>query len=90
MRYFKKSEEAYIIAIGKGPGGEEITEAEYNEILSIIRNRPQAEGKGYRLRTDLTWEEYDLPPEPDPPEEPTAEEQLAALDTAYTEGVNSL
>ena len=25
-----------------------------------------AEGKGYRLKTDLTWEAYDLPPEPEP------------------------
>ena len=33
--------------------------------MSIIQNRPAAEGKGYRLKADLTWEEYDLPPEPE-------------------------
>ena len=34
--------------------------------MAIIQNRPTAEGKGYRLKTDLTWEEYDLPPVPEP------------------------
>ncbi len=65
MKHYKQTVNNYIIAIGTGPGGTEITEAEYNEILSIIQNRPQTEGKGYRLKTDLTWEEYDLPPEPE-------------------------
>lgn len=88
MRHYKQIAAPYIVAIGTGPGGEEITEAEYNEILSIIRNRPQAEGKGYRLRTDLTWEEYDLPPEPEVPEEElTAEEKydnlIAELSEVY-------
>lgn len=46
----------------------EITESEYNAILDIIRNKPTArEGYNYRLKTDLTWEEYELPPiEPEP------------------------
>lgn len=69
MRYFKEITTEFISHIGTGPGGTEITEAEYNNILNIIRNRPQAEGKGYRLKTDLTWEEYDLPPEPEPSDE---------------------
>ena len=30
--------------------------------MAIIQNRPIAEGKGYRLKADVTWEEYDLPP----------------------------
>lgn len=61
-RYYKQTDDVYILAIGTGYGGTEITEAEYSEILSIIQNRPIADGKGYRLKTDLTWEEYDLPP----------------------------
>lgn len=69
MRFKQISSGGYITAIGTGPGGTEITEAEYNETLTIIRNRPQAEGKGYRLTTDLTWEEYDLPAEPEPSDE---------------------
>lgn len=63
MRYFVQyGKKNHIIAIGTGAGGTEITETEYNEIMSIIQNRPAAEGKGYRLKADLTWEEYDLPP----------------------------
>ena len=69
MRYYKQTANNCIIAIGTGAGNIEITEAEYNQIISIIQNRPQSEGKGYRLKTDLTWEEYDLPPEPEPSDE---------------------
>ena len=61
-RYYKQTDDVYILAIGTGYGGTEITEAEYNEIMAIIQNRPIAEGNGYRLKADLTWEEYDLPP----------------------------
>ena len=66
MRYNKQTSNNYILAIGTGYGGTEITEAEYSEIMAIIQNRPTAEGKGYRLKADLTWEEYDLPPVPEP------------------------
>lgn len=65
-RYYKQTDAVYILAIGVGVGGMEISADEYSEILSVIQNRPIAEGKGYRLKTDLTWEEYDLPPEPEP------------------------
>lgn len=65
-KYYKQISTDCITAIGTGAGGTEITEAEYNEIMSIIQNRPTAEGKGYRLKADLTWEEYDLPPVPEP------------------------
>lgn len=91
MRYNKRLSDAYIIAIGTGPGGVEITEEEYNTIMDVIRNRPTAEGKGYRLKADLTWEEYDLPPEPEAPEELTTEEKAAAFDEIagiYEEGDN--
>lgn len=66
MVYYKQLSDNYILAIGTGPGGTEITETEYNSILSVIQSRPISETKGYRLRTDLTWEAYDLPPEPEP------------------------
>ena len=69
MRYYKQIIDNYLTSIGTGPGNIEITEAEYNQIISIIQNRPQSEGKGYRLKTDLTWEAYDLPPEPEPSDE---------------------
>ena len=70
MRYFKIISDEQIVAIGKGSSGAEITETEYNDILAIIRYCPTPpDGKGYRLKTDLTWEEYDLPPEPEPSDE---------------------
>lgn len=69
MRYNKQTSNNYILAIGTGYGGTEITEAEYNEIMAIIQNCPTAEGKGYSLKANLTWEEYDLPPEPEPSDE---------------------
>lgn len=67
-RYYKQTDSMYILAIGvgAGAGGIEISADEYSKILSVIRNRPTAEGKGYRLKADLTWEEYDLPPVPEP------------------------
>lgn len=66
MRHYKQVSGEDILAVGMGTGYTEITEAEYNAILAVIRNRPAAEGKGYRLKTDLTWEAYDLPPAPEP------------------------
>ena len=69
MRYYKQISDSNILAIGIGMGGTEIIESEYSEIMSVIQNRPQADGKGYRLKTDLTWEEYDLTPEPEPSDE---------------------
>ena len=68
MRYYKTIDKSYIISVGTGNGGTEIAEQEYAEILAIIRNKPTPrDGYDYRLKTDLTWEEYALPPfEPEP------------------------
>ena len=60
MKYYKQTDSDYILAIGTGYGGEEITETEYNQIMSVIQSRP-TDNKGYKLKTDLTWEEYELP-----------------------------
>lgn len=57
MRHYKKIDGNYIVAIGKGRGGKQISETEYYYILSFIQSAPYKEGKTYRLRTDLTWEE---------------------------------
>ncbi len=60
--------------------GEEITETEYNEILSILRNRPTApEGYGYRLTESLEWELYELPVEEETDDEISAEEALEII-----------
>lgn len=69
MRFYKQTSNSYIIAVGTGAGGTEIAETEYNDVMAIIQSCPNVKGKGYRLKTDLTWEEYDLPPEPEPSDE---------------------
>lgn len=77
MVYFKYTDDNYIYGISTNDAvtGGNITEAEYNEILTIIQNQPTPQaGNGLRLKTDLTWEEYELPPEPEP--EPTEEEDM--------------
>lgn len=62
MRYYKLIKDGYLTAIGTGNGGNEITEEEYNSLLSHIQSCPEApEGFGYRLKEDLTWELYELP-----------------------------
>lgn len=47
MRYYKQISDNYIIAIGTGYGGEEITEAEYNAMLVEIRQKAQLVGQLY-------------------------------------------
>lgn len=78
MRYYKIADGDYLLAVGTGNGGEEITEAEYNNIVDIIRSSPNAPGGyGYRLKSDLTWELWELPVTPDDADpELTAEEAL--------------
>ena len=81
MRYYKIINNNYIIAIGTGNGGTEITKSEYNEIMSVIQNRPQeTETTAHRLKDDLTWEPYEVEPISDEDSEPTEEERLNAYD----------
>lgn len=71
---YKRTEQNYTIGIGKSEESkfDEISEAEYNSILDIIRTKPVApEGYDYRLKADLTWELYELP-------------QIEETETAYT------
>lgn len=60
MRYYKNIDNGYILAIGVGGGGTEITEAEYNTIMAVIQQKPKWENDvDYHLKTDLTWESYE-------------------------------
>lgn len=60
--------------------GTEITEAEYNKILSIIRNKPTAtDGYDYRLTDALEWELYEAPATEEEDEELTDEQALEIL-----------
>lgn len=88
--YFKNIENGYIGAIGTGSGGEEITQEEYENILSVIRNRPTPEtGYDYRLKTDLTWETVELPAVEDDAETTEADylEALAELGVTVNEEI---
>ena len=70
----------YISFVGTGEMGEQITESEYNEILSIIHNRPTAPtGFTYKLKADtLEWELVELPPIEDD-DEATESDYITAL-----------
>lgn len=68
--FYKYINDKFIIGVGTGSGGEEITEQEYNNILDKINNRPEApEGYSYRLTTAMEWELAEIPKI-----EPTTEE----------------
>lgn len=75
MRYYKMISEGFLLSVGVGLTGEEITETEYNTILEIIRNSPTApDGYGYRLTDSLEWELYEMP---------VVEVEAEATDTDY-------
>ncbi len=79
MRYYKDIQNGFIVAIGTGGGGVEITESEYNSILAVIQNKPaRTETTDYHLREDMTWEEYERI-EPPIEDEPSAEEVVDIL-----------
>ena len=76
MKYYKRTENGYILAIGTNMGGTEITEEEYDEILAVLQTKPQdTETVGYRLKEDLTWEQYQKEPQPEPDSQPKPEPQ---------------
>ena len=79
MRYYKNIQDGFITAIGTGGGGVKITEAEYQQILAVIQDKPQrTDTTDYHLTESLEWVEYERI---DPPieDEPTAEEVLDVL-----------
>lgn len=79
MRFYEYQINGYITQYGKGgAGGETITEERYNAILDAVADAPEETDEiGYRLKSDLTWEQYEKEPEPEP--DPTPEEALDFL-----------
>lgn len=79
MNKVVNAKNGYILSVQIGGGGTPITDEEYDLIIAAIKSRPKApEGYGYHLKTDLTWELYELPaPDPDP--EITDSEALAII-----------
>lgn len=88
MKY-KKIEENILVAIGEsktiGEGQTEITSEEYNNILSIIQNKPEdTETIIYKLHADtLEYVAYDRP------EEPVIEPTDPVIDSIISEVANS-
>ena len=78
--YNKTIIDGYISFVGTGEMGEQINESEYNELMSIIHNRPIPQsGYDYKLKADtLTWELVELPPIEDD-EEATESDYITAL-----------
>ncbi len=81
MRYFKLIQNGYVLSIGEGYDGVEISEDEYNEIMAVIKARPEAEkGFDYLLKEDLTWEMIEVPIiEPSDDDEISDAEALAII-----------
>lgn len=80
MRHYKEIENGYISRIGIGFDGIEITAEEYERIKKAISASPTPpEGYDYRLRDDLTWEEYELPPIDPADDEISADEALSII-----------
>ena len=78
--YFKRVEEGYITLIGTGNDADEISREEYEAIRIAIQNRPVSEpGYTYKLRTDLTWELFEVPPIPEEDLEATEDDYRDAL-----------
>lgn len=77
---FKIVKSGYICGIGTGNTGTAITDEEYAQIMSILSTKPETTAtKNYRLKEDLTWEEYEVEPTPEPTDEITADEALSIL-----------
>ena len=86
--YQKNTENGYIVSIVSGVTNGNITEAEYNATLEVIRNKPTPpEGYDYKLKENLEWELYELPPAPPPEDEEATEEDYKSALNAL--GVNT-
>jgi hypothetical protein len=59
MRYYKLIRDGYIISIGVGECGVEISKEEYDSIKSVFETYPYKDGYYYKLKLDLTWEEHE-------------------------------
>ena len=81
MRYAKCLDGIYVSCIGTRFSGTEITESEYNDLLSIIHNRPTpSTGFTYKLKADtLEWELVELPPIDETDDEATESDYIDAL-----------
>lgn len=74
MKYYEFSNNECVLGVGQGDcrdgdcNGVEISKARYDSIIAAIPRKPAATATtDYRLKTDLTWEQFEIdPPDPDP------------------------
>ena len=81
MEYKRVEFNGYILGVALVESGGNISEEEYNEITSVFKKRPIApSGCGYRLKNDMTWEQYEKPlMSEDDSQEATTEDYQEAL-----------
>ncbi len=57
--------DGYIVSVVKGTSACNMTEEEYAAFRAALAQRPVTEsGYGCRMKADLSWELYELPPSP--------------------------
>lgn len=59
---YKVVRDNYIIAVSSVNVGTEITEEEYALIREALKNKPSKDGYYAKLKEDLTWELFEIPP----------------------------
>lgn len=50
----------YIVSVSNSNIGIEITDEEYSLISEALANKPIKEGYYFKLKNDLTWEEFEI------------------------------
>lgn len=78
--YFKIVSDGFVLGVGTGNGGTQITPEEYQSISELIKNRPSAaSGYTYMLTEALEWQLVELPPVPPVDDPATPEDYEDAL-----------
>ena len=84
-RYYKQTDGMYILAIGTGPGGTEITKAEYNTLLAEIREKAALVDKLYNGEITIA----DVPTEWQEEIQRRVDERIAAEGTAAEQDISA-
>lgn len=59
MRYYKQVSNGYIVSVGIGNTGVEITKDEYDKIREVVKSSPEDNDKfNYRLKENLSWDSF--------------------------------
>ena len=69
----------YIVSINNSNIGVEITEKEYASILEALKNKPTKDGHYAKLKEDLTWELFEIPPSTEEATESDYQNALAEM-----------